>query len=102
MSLKLRFHQNILGFKIITKNDIEKKYIEIVESINKIGFENSASIFSISDTATLTLELINENSINTKIRKNINILEIGKISQPIILPILFILKMINSLSLSKK
>jgi peptidyl-prolyl cis-trans isomerase SurA len=75
-------------FNIITKNDIEKKYIEIVESINKIGFENSASIFSISDTAKIGGEIgwINENSINTKIRKNINILEIGKISQPIILP----------------
>ena len=75
-------------FNIITKNDIEKKYIEITKSINKIGFENTASIYSISDSAKIGGEIgwINENSINTKIRKNINILEIGKISQPIILP----------------
>ena len=75
-------------FNIISKNDIQKKYIEIVESIDKIGFENTTSIFSISDTAKIGGEIgwINENSINTKIRKNIENLEIGKISKPIILP----------------
>ena len=75
-------------FNVISKNDIQKKYIEIVESIDKIGFENTTSIFSISDTAKIGGEIgwINENSINTKIRKNIENLEIGKISKPIILP----------------
>ena len=75
-------------FNVITKNDIQKKYIEILESIDKIGFENTTSIFSISDTAKIGGEIgwINENSINTKIRKNIENLEIGKISKPIILP----------------
>ena len=92
-------------FNIISKNDIEKKYIEIVESIDKIGFENSASIFSISDTAKIGGEIgwINENSINTKIRKNIDTLEIGKISQPIILPNgILILKVLDIKKSEKK
>ena len=92
-------------FNIITKNDIEKKYIEIVESINKIGFENSASIFSISDTAKIGGQIgwINENSINNKIRKNIDTLEIGEISQPITLPNgTLILKVLDIKSSEKK
>jgi peptidyl-prolyl cis-trans isomerase SurA len=85
-------------FNIKSKNDIEKKYIEITKSINEIGFENTASIYSISDSAKIGGEIgwINENSINTKIKKNIDTLQIGKISQPIILPNgILILQIIN-------
>ena len=85
-------------FNIETKNDIEKKYIEITKSINKIGFENTASIYSISDSAKIGGEIgwINENLINTKIKKNIDTLQIGEISQPIILPNgILILQIIN-------
>ena len=75
-------------FNIETKNDIQKKYIEITKSINEIGFENTAAIYSISDSSKIGGEIgwINENSINTKIKKNIDTLQIGKISKPIILP----------------
>ena len=85
-------------FNVETKNDIEKKYIEITKSINKIGFENTASIYSISDSAKIGGEIgwINENLINTKIKKNIDTLQIGEISQPIILPNgILILQIIN-------
>ena len=85
-------------FNIETKNDIEKKYIEITKSINEIGFENTAAIYSISDSAKIGGEIgwINENLINTKIKKNIDILQIGEISQPIILPNgVLILQIIN-------
>ena len=85
-------------FNIENKNDIEKKYIEITKSINEIGFENTAAIYSISDSAKIGGEIgwINENLINTKIKKNIDILQIGEISQPIILPNgVLILQIIN-------
>ena len=85
-------------FNVETKNDIEKKYIEITKSINKIGFENTTSIYSISDSAKIGGEIgwINENLINTKIKKNIDTLQIGEISQPIILPNgILILQIIN-------
>jgi peptidyl-prolyl cis-trans isomerase SurA len=85
-------------FNVETKNDIEKKYIEITKSINKIGFENTASIYSISDSAKIGGEIgwINENLINIKIKKNIDTLQIGEISQPIILPNgILILQIIN-------
>ena len=75
-------------FDIKNKEEIEKKYKEIVKSIDEIGFENSASIYSFSDAAKVGGDIgwINENSLNSKINKKINNLKIGEISKPIILP----------------
>jgi len=85
-------------FEITSKEEIKKKYNEIVKSIKEIGFKNSAAIFSISDSAKIGGDIgwINENSLNKKIKKNINSLQIGEITRPIILPNgLLILKLIN-------
>ncbi len=85
-------------FEIKNKEEIKKKYKEIIESISEIGFENSASIYSFSDSAKAGGDIgwINENSLNNKIKKNINNLKIGEISQPIILSNgILILKVIN-------
>ena len=98
-TLKLKEYQlSEIIFNVKNKNLIKEKYIEITKSINEIGFENSASIFSISDSAKIGGDIgwINENSINIKIKKNISDLEIGKISEPIILPNgIMILKVMN-------
>ena len=86
-------------FEITNKEEIKKKYNEIVKSIKEIGFKNSAAIFSISDSAKIGGDIgwINENSLNKKIKKNINSLQIGEITRPIILPNgLLILKLINT------
>ena len=98
-TLKLKEYQlSEIIFNVKNKNFIKEKYIEITKSINEIGFENSASIFSTSDSAKIGGDIgwINENSINIKIKKNISDLEIGKISEPIILPNgIMILKVMN-------
>ena len=98
-TLKVKEYQlSEIIFNVRNKNLIKEKYVEITKSINEIGFENSASIFSISDSAKIGGEIgwINENSINIEIKKNISNLEIGKISGPIILPNgILILKVIN-------
>ena len=98
-TLKLKEYQlSEIIFNVKNKDLIKEKYIEITKSINEIGFENSASIFSISDSAKIGGDIgwINENSINIKIKKNISGLEIGKISEPIILPNgIMILKVMN-------
>ena len=98
-TLKVKEYQlSEIIFNVKNKNLIKEKYVEITKSINEIGFENSASIFSISDSAKIGGEIgwINENSINIEIKKNISNLEIGKISGPIILPNgILILKVIN-------
>jgi len=64
---------------------IEKK---IDESIKKNGFENTASIFSISESSKTGGKLgwIDESSINTEIKEKIINLDIGEITSPIVVP----------------
>ena len=64
---------------------IEKK---IDESIKNNGFENTASIFSISESSKTGGKLgwIDESSINTEIKEKIINLNIGEITSPIVVP----------------
>ena len=92
------FELSEIIFEIENKEDINRKYKEVIKSINEIGFKNSASIYSISDTSKIGGDIgwINENSINVKIKENITSLEIGKVTKPIILPNgILILKVMN-------
>ena len=85
-------------FEVRTKEEIEKKYKEVVKSINEIGFENSAAMYSFSESAKIGGDIgwINESSLNNNIRKNINNLQVGEITKPIILSNgILILKLIN-------
>ena len=85
-------------FEVQKKEEIEKKYNEIIKSINEIGFENSAATYSFSPSAKIGGDIgwINENSLNNNIKKKINNLQIGEITKPIILSNgLLILKLIN-------
>ena len=72
---------------IKNKEEIDIKYKKIIKSINEIGFENSASIYSFSDTAKAGGDIgwINENSLNNEIKKKIKNLKIGEVSKPITL-----------------
>ena len=85
-------------FDVENKEEIKKKYKKIVESINKIGFKNSASVYSGSESAKIGGDIgwINKNSLNKKIERSITNLKIGEISQPIILSSgILILKVVN-------
>ena len=74
-------------FEVINKEEIDKKYNEVVKSIDKEGFKNSASIYSFSESAKIGGDIgwINENSLNDNIKKNIKDLKNGQITKPIIL-----------------
>ena len=74
-------------FEVTSKEEIKKKYNEVVKSIDKEGFENSAAIFSFSESAKIGGDIgwINENSLNDNIKKNIKNLKNGQITKPIIL-----------------
>jgi peptidyl-prolyl cis-trans isomerase SurA len=85
-------------FEIENKEEIKKKYEKIVKSINEIGFKNTASLYSISETAKVGGDIgwINENSLNNKIKRSFTNLEISEISKPIILSNgILILKVMN-------
>jgi len=74
-------------FEVINKEEIEKKYNEVVKSIDKEGFKNSAAIYSFSESAKIGGDIgwINENSLNDIIKRNIKGLKNGQITKPIIM-----------------
>ena len=85
-------------FEVANKEEVKKKYNEVIKSINDEGFENSAAIYSFSESAKIGGDIgwINENSLNNRIRKNINNLKIGEITKPIILSNgILVLKIMN-------
>ena len=81
------------------KQEINKKYNEVIKSVSEIGFGNSAATYSFSESSKIGGDIgwINENSLNDEIRKNINTLKIGEITKPIILSNgILILKLMNT------
>ena len=89
-------------FEVAKKDEIQKKYKEVVKSINEIGFENSAATYSFSESAKIGGDIgwINENSLNNNIRENISSLKVGEFTKPIILSNgILILKLINTKNL---
>jgi len=93
------FQLSEIIFEVTNRDEIEVKYKEIIKSIKEKGFENSAAIYSFSDSAKVGGDIgwIKENLLNEKIRNNINKLKIGEITKPIILSNgILVLKLINT------
>ena len=82
-----KYQLSEIMFEVTNKKEIEKKYNEVVRSIEEVGFENSAAIYSFSESAKIGGDIgwINENSLNDNIKKNIKDLKHGQITKPIIL-----------------
>ena len=86
-------------YAVTNKEEIEQKYNKVVKSINEIGFENTAAIYSFSETAQIGGEIgwVSESSLNDRIKKNVNNLKNGEITKPIILSNgILVLKLINT------
>jgi peptidyl-prolyl cis-trans isomerase SurA len=89
-------------FEVENKEEIEKKYKEVVKSINEMGFENTAATYSFSASAKIGGDIgwINENSLNDNIKTNIDSLEVGDVTKPIVLSNgILILKLVNTKNL---
>ncbi len=77
-----------ITFNTEKKDDLQIIFEKIKKSIEVNGFENTASIFSISDTSKVGGKLgwINENSISKKIVEEIKNLNDGEYTNPIQIP----------------
>ena len=75
-------------FNAESKKALEDKYKKILESIKEIGFENTANIFSISDTAKFggSLGWIQKNQISENIYNELSKINVGEFTDPIIIP----------------
>ena len=77
------FNLSEIVFLEKNKKDNEKKYLEIKKSIKEIGFDETAILYSISESAKLGGKIgwINENQISKKIVNEINKINIGEYSE---------------------
>ena len=75
-------------FNAENKKALEKKHKKILESISEIGFENTANIHSISDSAKFggSLGWIQKNQISEKIYNELSKINVGEFTGPIIIP----------------
>ena len=84
-------------FNVDEKLNLESKYNQIKEDILEKGFDNAALLHSISNTSNSGGELgwIEENSLNSKLQKTIAKLNIGEITEPIIIQGGFLILKLN-------
>jgi len=88
---------NEIVFNVDEKLNLESKYNQIKEDIFEKGFNNAALLHSISNTSNTGGELgwIEENSLNSKLQTTISKLNVGEITEPIIIQGGFLILKLN-------
>lgn len=91
-------------FNLENGENLEKKFSLIKKNIDENGFENSALVYSISETAKNGGEIgwVKESSINSKVLDNILKLKINEYSQPIVVPGGFLIIKIKEIKTIKR
>ena len=92
-------------FNVSNNNELQTKLDKIKTSITELGFENTAAIYSTSDSSKIggKLDWINESVLSKKIRGELNGISIGGLTNPIVTPGGFLLlKIENIKSINKK
>ena len=66
-------------------SNFEKKLENIIQSISEIGFNNTANIYSISDSSKFGGKIgwIEEQKLSTKILEQLKVLEVGQYTSPV-------------------
>ena len=75
-------------FNAKNKEELDKKYIRILESVEKEGFKNTATIYSIADTAKFggLIGWIQKNQLSDLVIDEILKINIGEFTKPINVP----------------
>jgi len=86
-------------FQVSSDENVDQKYDEIKMEINQNGFENAATIYSVSNTSVSGGKIgwIKENSLSDKIKKAVSETEIGNYSKPVQLPSGFLILYVNDI-----
>ena len=98
-SFQVEFNLSEILFQIQNNNTLEQTYEEILQSINDIGFENTANIFSIADSSNTGGKIgwIKESNLSKVIEKNLIGVEVNKYTKPIKLGNNFLILKLNDL-----
>ena len=91
-------------FKIDNKENLDKKYLEILQFVNKESFESAALTFSISDSSSLGGKLgwIKESSLNKVINEELVNLKKGDVTEPIFTPNGYLVLKIDNIEFLKQ
>mgnify|MGYP001294863728 FL=1 len=86
-------------FTINEKKELKPKYEEIKKSINDIGFEETARIYSLSDSKKSggNLGWIYKNQLSKNVRESLNEIQIGGFTKPIVTSGGFLILKLNDL-----
>jgi len=90
-------------FEISNLKDLDKKFLEISETIKNEGFDFAALKYSLSQTSNIggKLDWIKENSLNKNIKEAIKDLEINDFTNPIAIQGGFLVLQINDIKDTK-
>ena len=91
-------------FDLKEKQTINEKFNIIKNAIEKNGFENTALIYSISETSTSggNIGWVSENSINKKILKKITEININNFTKPLVIPGGYLILKVNEKRITEK
>jgi len=86
-------------FEISNSSQLNKKYQEIIEIIQKKGFENAAASISTSNTANQGGKIgwIDEDALNENLKKILSELNVNEITEPLTMPGGFMILKINEI-----
>ena len=91
-------------FDLEKKQTIDEKFNIIKNAIEKNGFENTALIYSISETSTSggNIGWVSENSVNKKILKKITEININNFTKPLVIPGGYLILKVNEKRITEK
>ena len=91
-------------FEIDNQNSLNNKKKNIDESINEIGFKNSANIYSISDSSKFGGQIgwVAEKELSSTIFKKLRNIKIGERTQPINMGASFLILKVDDIKYEKK
>jgi len=103
-NLQKEFLLSEIVFNLDMQENFEEKLKDIKQSITEKGFENSALIYSTSDSVNVGGKLgwIDENSINKEILNEILLTEVNNYTKPIKIPSGFMILKINEIRETEK
>ena len=91
-------------FDLKEKQRIDEKFSIIKKAIQENGFENTALIYSISETSTSggNIGWVGENSINKKILNEIKKINVSDVTKPMVIPGGYLVLRLNEKRISKR
>ena len=91
-------------FDLKEKQSIDEKFSIIKKAIQENGFENTALIYSISETSTSggNIGWVGENSINNKILNEIKKTNVSDVTKPLVIPGGYLILRLNEKRIAKR